>query len=185
MNKGELLIDSQLVANYKLNDLRKAVGVVLQDVFLFNDSILNNITINNESITKEQVVNAAKKIGIHEFISALPNGYNYQVNERGASLSSGQRQLIAFVRAYIYNPPIFVLDEATSSIDLETEKLIQKASIELTKNRTSIIIAHRLTTIEHADFIIVMENGEISEQGTMTFLKNKDKSILNQMLQHS
>ena len=116
---------------------------------------------------------------------AQPNNYNYQVNERGASLSSGQRQLIAFVRAYIYNPPIFVLDEATSSIDLETEKLIQKASVEIAKNRTSIIIAHRLTTIEHADSIIVIDKGRIIEQGDMQILKGKSESVLNKLLQHA
>ena len=185
INKGEILIDNISIKNYKLSELRKSVGVVLQDVFLFNESILNNITLHNEQITKEQVIEAAKKIGIHEFIMALPNNYNYQVNERGASLSSGQRQLIAFVRAYIYNPPIFVLDEATSSIDLETEKLIQKASIEIAKNRTSIIIAHRLTTIEHADSIIVMDKGEIIEQGDMQILKGKSESVLNKLLQHA
>jgi ATP-binding cassette subfamily B protein len=185
INKGEILIDGVSIKNYKLNELRQSVGVVLQDVFLFNDSILNNITLHNEEIKKEQVIEAAKKIGIHEFIMALPNNYNYQVNERGASLSSGQRQLIAFVRAYIYNPPIFVLDEATSSIDLETEKLIQKASVEIAKNRTSIIIAHRLTTIEHADSIIVMDKGRIIEQGDMQILKGKSESVLNKLLQHA
>ena len=185
INKGEILIDGVSIKNYKLNELRQSVGVVLQDVFLFNDSILNNITLHNEEIKKEQVIEAAKKIGIHEFIMALPNNYNYQVNERGASLSSGQRQLIAFVRAYIYNPPIFVLDEATSSIDLETEKLIQKASLEIAKNRTSIIIAHRLTTIEHADSIIVMDKGRIIEQGDMKILKGKSESVLNKLLQHA
>ena len=185
INKGEILIDNVSIKNYKLNELRQSVGVVLQDVFLFNESILNNITLHNEEITVEQVIEAAKKIGIHEFIMALPNNYNYQVNERGASLSSGQRQLIAFVRAYIYNPPIFVLDEATSSIDLETEKLIQKASFEIAKNRTSIIIAHRLTTIEHADSIIVMDKGEIIEQGDMQILKGKSESVLNKLLQHA
>jgi len=185
INKGEILIDGISIKNYRLNELRQSVGVVLQDVFLFNDSILNNITLHNEEIKKEQVIEAAKKIGIHEFIMALPNNYNYQVNERGASLSSGQRQLIAFVRAYIYNPPIFVLDEATSSIDLETEKLIQKASVEIAKNRTSIIIAHRLTTIEHADSIIVMDKGRIIEQGDMQILKRKSESVLNKLLQHT
>lgn len=184
INKGEILIDDVSINHYQLNALRQSVGVVLQDVFLFNDSILNNITLHNEHITKEHVVLAAKEIGIHDFIMALPNDYHYQVNERGASLSSGQRQLIAFVRAYIYNPPIFVLDEATSSIDLETEKLIQKASVKMAKNRTSIIIAHRLTTIEHADTIIIMEKGEIIEQGDLKQLKQQSESVLNTLLKH-
>lgn len=182
INKGEILINDISIKNYKLSELRQSVGVVLQDVFLFNDSILNNITLHNQAISKKDVIDAAKKIGVHEFILKLPNDYDYQVNERGASLSSGQRQLIAFVRAYIYNPPIFVLDEATSSIDLETEKLIQKASVEIAKNRTSIIIAHRLTTIEHADSIIIMDKGEIVEQGSMTNLKSKTESKLNKLL---
>jgi ATP-binding cassette subfamily B protein len=184
INKGEILLDDLSIKDYQLNALRQSVGVVLQDVFLFNDTILNNITLHNEEITKEHVMLAAKEIGIHDFIMALPNDYHYQVNERGASLSSGQRQLIAFVRAYIYNPPIFVLDEATSSIDLETEKLIQKASVEMAKNRTSIIIAHRLTTIEHADSIIIMEKGEIIEQGDLQHLKQQSESILNTLLKH-
>lgn len=182
INKGEILINDISIKNYKLSELRQSVGVVLQDVFLFNDSILNNITLHNQAISKKDVIDAAKKIGVHEFILKLPNDYDYQVNERGASLSSGQRQLIAFVRAYIYNPPIFVLDEATSSIDLETEKLIQKASVEIAKNRTSIIIAHRLTTIEHADSIIIMDKGEIVEIGSMTNLKSKTESKLNKLL---
>lgn len=182
INKGEILINDISIKNYKLSELRQSVGVVLQDVFLFNDSILNNITLHNQAISKKDVIDAAKKIGVHEFILKLPNDYDYQVNERGASLSSGQRQLIAFVRAYIYNPPIFVLDEATSSIDLETEKLIQKASVEIAKNRTSIIIAHRLTTIEHADSIIIMDKGEIVEKGSMTNLKSKTESKLNKLL---
>lgn len=182
INKGNILIDNIDIKNYKLDELRTSVGVVLQDVFLFNDTILNNITLHNQTISKNQVIEAAKKIGIHEFIMDLPNNYDYQVNERGASLSAGQRQLVAFVRAYIYNPPIFVLDEATSSIDIETEKLIQKASIELAKNRTSIIIAHRLSTIQHADSIIIMKKGEIIEQGDMHQLKSNTESILNELL---
>ena len=183
INKGEILIDGISIANYNLNELRESVGVVLQDVFLFSDTILNNITLHNPSITEEQVIMAAKEIGIHEFISKLPNGYHYNVKERGAMLSAGQRQLVAFVRAYVYNPPVFVLDEATSSIDLETEKLIQKASLELAKNRTSIIIAHRLSTIHHATKIIVMEKGEIIEQGTTEALSNKVDGVYKKLLE--
>jgi len=182
INKGEILIDNIPLANFPLNQLRQAVGVVMQDVFLFNDSILNNITLNNPLITETDVINAAKKIGIHEFISEMPNGYHYQVKERGVSLSAGQRQLIAFVRAYVYNPAIFVLDEATSSIDVETELLIQKASTELAKNRTSIIIAHRLSTINTAHRIIVLEKGEIIEEGTINELSNKLNGAYQKML---
>jgi ATP-binding cassette subfamily B protein len=183
INKGEILIDGISIVNYNLNELRESVGVVLQDVFLFSDTILNNITLHNPSITEEQVIMAAKEIGIHEFISKLPNGYHYNVKERGAMLSAGQRQLVAFVRAYVYNPPIFVLDEATSSIDLETEKLIQKASLELAKNRTSIIIAHRLSTIHHATKIIVMEKGEIIEQGSAEALSTKVDGVYKKLLE--
>ncbi len=183
INKGEILIDGVSIPNYNLNELRESVGVVLQDVFLFSDTIFNNITLHNPSITEEQVIMAAKEIGINEFISKLPNGYHYNVKERGAMLSAGQRQLVAFVRAYVYNPPIFVLDEATSSIDLETEKLIQKASLELAKNRTSIIIAHRLSTIHHATKIIVMEKGEIIEQGTTEALSTKVDGVYKKLLE--
>ncbi len=151
-------------------------------MFLFSDSILNNITLHNPSITEEQVIAAAKKIGIHEFISGLPNGYHYNVKERGTMLSAGQRQLIAFVRAYVYDPKIFILDEATSSIDVETEKLIQKASYELTKNRTSIIIAHRLATISYAKQIIILDKGNIVEQGSPEELSEKINGIYNNML---
>lgn len=182
INKGTILIDGVSVSDYKLQELRQAVGVVLQDVFLFSDSILNNITLHNPTIAEEQVIAAAKKIGIHDFISTLPQGYHYNVKERGVMLSAGQRQLIAFVRAYVYNPPIFVLDEATSSIDLETEKLIQKASVELTKSRTSIIIAHRLSTIQHATKILVMEKGEIIEQGKPQGLESKTNGVYKNML---
>lgn len=185
INKGQILIDDITLSEYKLNELRESIGVVLQDVFLFSDSILNNITLNNPSITEEQVIAAAKNIGIHEFISGLPGGYQYNVKERGAMLSAGQRQLVAFVRAYVYNPPIFVLDEATSSIDLETEKLIQKASFELAKNRTSIIIAHRLSTIHHANRIIVMDKGKIIEQGETKDLKQKVDGVFKKMLEYN
>lgn len=185
INSGEILIDGVNIRNYQLDELRKAVGVVLQDVFLFNDSILNNITLHNPSITEGDVVKAAREIGIHDFFKDLPGGYHYQVKERGATLSAGQRQLVAFVRAYVYNPPVFVLDEATSSIDLETEKLIQKASLEISKNRTSIIIAHRLSTIHHADRIIVMDKGQVSEQGSTAELREKVDGVYRKMLEIS
>ena len=183
INKGSILIDDININDYKLDELRRSVGVVLQDVFLFNDTILNNITLHNPQITEADVIAAAKKIGIHDFLQELPNGYHYHVKERGAMLSAGQRQLVAFVRAYVYNPPVFVLDEATSSIDLETEKLIQKASFELSKDRTSIIIAHRLSTIHHADSIIVMDKGKITEQGNTADLKDKVDGIYRKMLE--
>lgn len=185
INKGEILIDDVNIKDYNLAELRRSVGVVLQDVFLFNDSILNNITLHNPEITEADVIRAAKEIGIHEFFGELPGGYQYHVKERGATLSAGQRQLVAFVRAYVYNPPVFVLDEATSSIDLETEKLIQKASLELSKNRTSIIIAHRLSTIHHADSIIVMDKGTIKEQGRTSELKDKVDGVYRKMLEIS
>jgi len=149
--------------------------VVLQDVFLFADTILSNITLNDNSITEEQVQEAAKQIGIHDFIMSLPDGYRYNVKERGTMLSSGQRQLISFLRAYVTNPSILVLDEATSSVDSYSEQLIQNATEKITKDRTSIIIAHRLATVKKADRIIVMDNGEIVEQGTHNeLLKKKD-----------
>jgi ABC-type multidrug transport system fused ATPase/permease subunit len=140
--------------------------VVLQDVFLFADTILNNITLYNSAISREQVLAAAKKIGVHDFIMSLPEGYDYNVKERGVMLSSGQRQLIAFLRAYVSNPSILILDEATSSIDTYSEELIQRATETITQGRTSIVIAHRLATIVNADMIIVMDKGLIVEQGT-------------------
>jgi ATP-binding cassette subfamily B protein len=165
-NKGEVLIDGYNVRDYELSSLRKNIGVVLQDVFLFSDTIYNNITLNNPEITEEQVIAAAKVVGAYDFISKLPGEFNYNVMERGGMLSVGQRQLISFVRAYVYNPKILVLDEATSSIDTESEKVIQHATNKLTEGRTSIIIAHRLATIQQADKIIVMDKGEIIEEGT-------------------
>ena len=149
-----------------MDSLRKQIAVVLQDVFLFADTILNNITLNNPEITREHVLAAAKKIGVHDFINSLPGGYDYNVKERGVMLSSGQRQLIAFLRAYVSNPSILILDEATSSIDMYSEELIQKATETITKGRTSIIIAQRLATIINADKIVVMDKGIIVEQGT-------------------
>ena len=165
IDSGEILIDNININDYTLETLRKEIAMVLQDVFLFADSIYNNITLFDENIKREDVYNAAKKIGIHNFLMSLPNGYDYDVKERGVMLSSGQRQLIAFLRAYISNPSILILDEATSSIDSHSEELIQKATKTLTEGRTSIIIAHRLATIVNADTIIVMDKGLIVEKG--------------------
>ena len=164
-NQGSISIDNIDIRDYELTSLRKNIGVVLQDVFLFSDTLANNISLNNPEITREQIIETAKIIGAHEFINNLPNAYDYNAMERGAMLSVGQRQLISFIRAYVYNPKILILDEATSSIDTETEKLIQFAIDKLTENRTSIIIAHRLATIQKADKIIVMDKGEIIEMG--------------------
>ncbi len=164
-NKGSITIDGIDVRDYELSSLRQNIGVVLQDVFLFSDSLANNISLNNPDISREKIVEAAKMVGAHDFIMRLPNNYDYNTMERGAMLSVGQRQLISFIRAYVYDPKILVLDEATSSIDTESEKLIQNAIDLLTKGRTSIIIAHRLATIQKADKIIVMEKGEIIEMG--------------------
>jgi len=166
IDSGTISIDNTNISQFTLHSLRDQIAVVLQDVFLFSESIYNNITLNDSSITLEEVKAAAKKIGIHNFIMSLPNDYHYNVKERGSMLSSGQRQLIAFLRAYVSKPAILILDEATSSIDSQSEKLIQKATDTITKNRTSIIIAHRLATIKKADKIIVMEKGNIVEQGT-------------------
>ncbi|MBL7891107.1 MAG: ABC transporter ATP-binding protein, partial [Bacteroidia bacterium] len=165
-NKGVISIDGTDIRSYKLNSLRSNIGLVLQDVFLFSDSIANNISLYDSSITRERIVEAAKAIGAHQFIMELPGGYDYNVMERGAMLSVGQRQLIAFIRAYVFNPKILVLDEATSSIDTESELLIQQATDKLIANRTSIIIAHRLATIQKANRIIVLDHGEIIESGT-------------------
>ena len=166
IDSGEILIDNQNIKNYTIASLRKQIAIVLQDVFLFSDSILNNITLHNEAISREDVIAAAQKIGVHDFIMTLPNGYDYNVKERGVMLSSGQRQLIAFLRAYVSNPSILILDEATSSIDTHSEELIQKATETITKGRTSIVIAHRLATIINASKIIVMDKGQIVEAGT-------------------
>lgn len=165
-NKGEIRVDGNNIREYGLKELRSNIGVVLQDVFLFSDSIYNNITLHNPSVSREEVEKAAKAVGAHEFISRLPGGYDYDVKERGGTLSVGQRQLIAFIRAYVYNPSILVLDEATSSIDTESEMLIQKATAILTEGRTSVVIAHRLATIQKASRILVMDHGEIIETGT-------------------
>lgn len=175
IDKGVISVDSTDIKAFTLTSLRSQIAVVLQDVFLFADTILNNITLNHPDISEEQVIRAAKDIGVHDFISSLPNGYDYNVKERGVMLSSGQRQLISFLRAYVTNPSILVLDEATSSIDSYSEQLIQNATDKITKGRTSIVIAHRLATIIKADKIIVMDAGEIIEQGThLELLKKKN-----------
>ncbi|RRB06516.1 ABC transporter ATP-binding protein [Larkinella rosea] len=166
VNKGEIRIDGVEVHNYKLEALRKSIGVVLQDVFLFSDTIENNITLGNKTISRERIIEAAKLVGVHDFIERLPGGYDYNVMERGSTLSVGQRQLISFVRAMVHDPRIMVLDEATSSVDTETEGLIQDAIGKLMKGRTAIVIAHRLSTIREAHKIIVVDKGRIVEQGT-------------------
>ena len=163
---GAILLDDHAIESYSLDRLRASVGVVLQDVFLFSGSVYDNITLRNETITKEQVHAAAKMIDMHDFIMQLPGGYDYQVMERGATLSLGQRQLLSFIRALLYNPSVLILDEATSSIDTESEQLIEKAIDTLIKGRTSIVIAHRLSTIRKADKIIVLDKGQIKEMGT-------------------
>lgn len=165
INSGKILIDDEDLCNYEMYNLRSHIGVVLQDVFLFHGSIFENLTFGDESITLEQIKKVAKDIEVDEFIESLPDGYDYVVSERGSSISLGQRQLLSFLRAYLSDPKILILDEATSSIDVESEKLIQKATEKITKNRTSIIIAHRLSTIVNADKIIVMDNGKIVEEG--------------------
>ena len=175
INSGTIFVDNQNIHDYTLDSLRKQIAVVLQDVFLFADTILNNITLNNPDISQEQVVAAAKKIGVHDFIMSLPEGYDYNVKERGVMLSSGQRQLIAFLRAYVSKPSILILDEATSSIDMYSEELIQRATETITTGRTSIIIAHRLATIINADKIVVMDQGIIVEQGTHHELLSQKK----------
>ncbi|WP_298951518.1 ABC transporter ATP-binding protein [uncultured Nonlabens sp.] len=174
INSGEILIDSASAKAYQLSSLRSQIAVVLQDVFLFADTILNNITLQNPDITEDDVIKAAQKIGVHDFIMTLPNGYHYNVKERGVMLSSGQRQLIAFLRAYVSNPSILILDEATSSVDAYSEQLIQDATDIITKGRTSIVIAHRLATIKKADKIIVMDAGEIVEIGSHSELLQKE-----------
>jgi ABC-type multidrug transport system fused ATPase/permease subunit len=177
INKGTICIDGNNIHDYTLDSLRNQIAVVLQDVFLFADTILNNITLNNPAISREDVLIAAKKIGVHEFIMSLPSGYDYNVKERGVMLSSGQRQLIAFLRAYVSNPSILILDEATSSIDTYSEELIQRATETITKGRTSIVIAHRLATIVNANKIVVMDKGLIVEQGTHQELVNKESGF--------
>lgn len=174
IDSGKIFIDGTDTKEYDLGTLRDEIAVVLQDVFLFADTILNNITLNDPTITEEDVINAAREIGVHKFITSLPGGYHYNVKERGVMLSSGQRQLIAFLRAYVSNPSILVLDEATSSVDGYSEQLIQDATDKITKGRTSIVIAHRLATIKKADQIIVMDSGKIVEIGSHHELLQKE-----------
>jgi ATP-binding cassette subfamily B protein len=166
INQGEILIDQHNISNWNLENLRSQIGVVLQDVFLFKGSIAENLRMGDKNITDEMIINAAKEVGVDEFINRLPGGYAYEVMERGATLSMGQRQLLSFVRVLLQNPKIIILDEATSSIDSESEELIQNAIEKLMKNRTSIVIAHRLSTIQKANKIILLEKGEIKEVGT-------------------
>jgi ATP-binding cassette subfamily B multidrug efflux pump len=177
IEQGSIKIDGVDLKDYELSSLRSHIAVVLQDVFLFSDSILNNITLKNEAITPEMVEKAAQAIGVDSFIETLPERYLYQVKERGAVLSTGQRQLIAFLRAYVSNPRILILDEATSSVDSQSEQMIQKALEKLTENRTSIIIAHRLATIQKADRILVMDQGQIVEQGTHQTLLEMENGV--------
>ena len=165
VDTGNILIDGKDINHYTLETVRSKIGVILQDVFLFADTIFNNITLYNKDITMENVENAAKELEIHDFINSLPGGYSFNVSERGDTLSAGQKQLIAFLRVLVNNPDILILDEATSSIDSYSEELIKNATKKITKGKTSIIIAHRLSTIESADKIIYMENGKILESG--------------------
>lgn len=173
IHRGDISIDGVSIYDYDLEVLRSSIAVVLQDVFLFSGSVYDNITLRNKSISPDEVMNAAKAIGVHEFILKLPGGYDFEVMERGTTLSLGQRQLISFIRALLYNPSILILDEATSSIDSESERLIQSAIDTMIKGRTSIVIAHRLSTIRKADKIIVLDKGVIIESGTHTELMNK------------
>jgi subfamily B ATP-binding cassette protein MsbA len=175
VDSGEICLNDKDIKDFELNELRLKIALVLQDVFLFADTILNNITLWNKSISFDNVITAAKKIGIHDFIMSLPGGYNYNVKERGVMLSQGQRQLIAFLRAYLKNPSILILDEATSSVDTNSEELIQNATLKITENKTSIIIAHRLSTILNSDRILVMNSGKLVETGThKELIKKKD-----------
>lgn len=163
--EGRVLLDGHDIRSYRLDDLRRSVGVVLQDVFLFSGTVLENITLGDERIPREAVVEAARAVGAHDFIAALPKGYDTEVRERGSLLSTGQRQLLAFIRAYVHRPAVLVLDEATSSVDSLSEQLITEATARLTAGRTSVVIAHRLSTVQNADLILVVDQGRIIEQG--------------------
>jgi len=174
INKGNIYLEDKDVREYDLSNLRSHIAVVLQDVFLFSDTIYNNITLKNPEISRERVIEAAKMVGALPFIEKLPGGFDYNVMERGATLPVGQRQLISFVRALVYDPKIIVLDEATSSVDTETEELIQHAIQKLMFGRTSIVIAHRLSTIQNAEKILVLEKGEIVETGSHEELLEKE-----------
>jgi ATP-binding cassette, subfamily B, multidrug efflux pump len=181
IKSGTISIDGNKINNYTLESLRQQIAVVLQDVFLFADTIYNNIALHNPAISRELVLAAAKEIGAHDFIMSLPEGYDYNVKERGNMLSSGQRQLIAFLRAYVSKPSILILDEATSSIDTYLEELIQKATDTITKNRTSIVIAHRLTTVVNADKIVVLDKGLVVEEGTHQQLLQKENGYYRKL----
>ncbi|MFB2121172.1 ABC transporter ATP-binding protein [Parapedobacter sp. 2B3] len=174
INQGSIRLDGVDIRDYDLNYLRRTIATVLQDVFLFSDSVASNISLNDPAISREQIVAAAKQVGAHEFIMRLPGGYDYKVQERGATLSSGQAQLISFIRALVHDPKILVLDEATSSVDTESEELIQQAIDKLMAGRTSIVIAHRLSTIQKADKIIVLDKGEMKEMGSHQELLRMD-----------
>jgi ATP-binding cassette, subfamily B, multidrug efflux pump len=181
--KGNVLIDGHNIDEFELTYLRSKIGLVLQDVFLFSGSVYDNITLRDNGVSREKVIEAAKLVGAHDFIMRLPGGYDYNVMERGATLSMGQRQLISFIRALVFDPAILILDEATSSIDTESEELIQHAIEKMIKDRTSIVIAHRLSTIQHANKILVLDKGELKESGTHDELlsKNGYYSKLNRM----
>lgn len=181
IDKGEILLDGVNIKDYSLFDLRSHFGLVLQDNALFSGSILDNITLGNPDITREQVVNASKEVESHKFIKKLPGGYDFVLRERGASLSMGQRQLICFVRAMVYDPKIMILDEATSSVDSETEDLVAKACEKMMVGRTSIVIAHRLSTIQGSDNILVMHKGEIREKGPHKLLVEKENGIYKKL----
>lgn len=174
INKGSIRLDGTDIREYDLDYLHRTIATVLQDVFLFSDTVANNISLNDPSITREKIIAAAKSVGAHEFIMRLPGGYDYQVQERGATLSTGQAQIISFIRVLVHDPKIIVLDEATSSVDTETEELIQRAIETMMQGRTSIVIAHRLSTIQRADKIIVLDKGEIKEVGTHRELLNRN-----------
>ncbi|MCC5933154.1 MAG: ABC transporter ATP-binding protein [Balneolales bacterium] len=181
IKEGEILIDGHNIKNYALSCLRRCFGLVLQDNALFSGSVYDNVTLGNQNISLEQVVAAARAVEADRFIEKLPGGYNYVLHERGASLSMGQRQLLCFMRALVYNPGVLILDEATSNVDSETEALVTNAIDTLLKNRTSIVIAHRLATIQHADKILVMHKGEIREQGTHQQLIKKRDGIYRRL----
>ncbi|MBX7225858.1 MAG: ABC transporter ATP-binding protein/permease [Chitinophagales bacterium] len=181
IQRGEILLDGIDLKNYTLESLRKGIAVVLQDVFLFSGTVMDNITLNDPNISEETVLKTAQLVGADEFILNLPGGFNYPVMERGATLSVGQRQLISFIRALVYNPKILVLDEATSSVDTESEQLIQRAIEVMVKGRTSLVIAHRLSTIQNAHKIIVMDKGEIKEMGTHEELLAKEDGLYQKL----
>ena len=174
IQEGEISIDGVEIRDFKLSNLRKHIAVVQQEVHLFSSSIMENIVLFDENIKEESVIDAAKEIGIHNFIMSLPGGYNYIVGERGVTLSTGQRQLISFLRVYLRNPKILILDEATSSIDSYTEQILQNALQKISEGRTTIVIAHRLSTIVNSDKILLLENGKVLEEGSHSKLMNEN-----------